>query len=46
MSDSMPKLKIFFGTPERPVSTGELMTFWKSLTDEEKKEYLAFAETL
>lgn len=35
------QLKAFFGTPDRHVSANEMMTFWKSLSDEEKAFYLA-----
>lgn len=38
---SVKELKEFFSTPERPVGAAEMMTFWKSLSDQEKREYLA-----
>lgn len=39
--NSAMDLKKFFSTEEKPVSTAEMMAFWKTLTDEEKAEYKA-----
>lgn len=33
------KLKEFFGTPGRPLSSQEFMEFWKSCSDEDKEYY-------
>lgn len=35
----MLDLKKFFSTPERPVTNGEMMDYWKSLTEDEKKAH-------
>lgn len=40
MSDNSVKdIKDYFSTAEKPVSTGEMMEFWKSLSDGEKDYY-------
>ena len=39
MTNSVVNLKDFFSTPEKPVSSAEMMTFWKSLSDDEKAYY-------
>ncbi len=37
--NTVKDLKSFLSTPEKPVSNGEMMEFWKSLTDEEKEQF-------
>lgn len=37
--NSVKDLKDFFNTPEKPVSSSQMMEFWKTLTDEEKSYY-------
>lgn len=37
--NSIVDLKKYLGTPDRPVSSGEMSEFWKSCTDEEKAEF-------
>lgn len=39
MENTVKDLKAFFSTPEKPVSTSEMMEFWKSCTDEQKQEF-------
>lgn len=41
MANTVMALKKFFSTPEKPVSSAEMMTFWKSLSGDEKAFYLA-----
>jgi len=43
MANTVMQLKQFFATPDKPVSTKEMMEFWKSLTDDEKAYYTAAA---
>lgn len=40
MANTVKELKEFFSTPERPVSAKEMMDFWKSMSEEERKYYL------
>lgn len=37
--NSVAALKAFFSTADKPVSTKEMMDFWKPLSDEEKAYY-------
>lgn len=39
MANSPTTLKEFFSTPEKPVSTKEMMDFWKELTEDEKESF-------
>ena len=32
-------IKVYFSAAEKPVSTGEMMEFWNSLSDREKVYY-------
>lgn len=41
--NSVAALKAFFSTPEKPVSSKEMMDFWKSCTAEEKEYYQSAA---
>lgn len=41
MANAVMDLKKYFSTPEKPVSSAEMMTFWKSLSDGDKAYYLA-----
>lgn len=38
--NSIPDIKAFFERDAKPLAQGELINFWKSLTDEEKDEFL------
>lgn len=38
-TNAVKELKAYFSTEEKPVSAAEMMDFWKSLSDEEKKYY-------
>lgn len=37
--NSIVDLKKFLGTSEKPISTTEMAEFWRSCSDEEKKEF-------
>lgn len=42
MADSMStigRMKVFLGTPERPVSMAEFKAFWEACTSEEKLQF-------
>lgn len=41
MANTVSQLKEFFSTPEKPCASREMMDFWKSLSDEDKKYYQA-----
>lgn len=37
--NSVVELRKFLGTDEKPLPAKEMMEFWNSLTEEEKREY-------
>lgn len=39
VENSITEIKRFLSTPENPVTTAEMSSFWTSLTDEEKAEF-------
>ena len=39
MANNMVEIKKFLSTPDKPVSSEEMMAFWKSLSEEEKEYY-------
>jgi hypothetical protein len=39
MANTVKDLKDFFSTPEKPVDNKEMVTFWRSLSEDEKAYY-------
>jgi hypothetical protein len=37
--NTVADLKTWLGTPEKPVTSKEMMDFWKSCSDEDKDHY-------
>jgi hypothetical protein len=42
---SISEIKNVLGTPEKPVSSKEMMDFWKVLTEDEKEQCREFASS-
>ena len=40
MANSVKSLMAYFSTPEHECGAKEMMEFWKTLSDEEKKEFM------